>query len=69
MVLSRSNFERGGRHGRCDLSGDRGRGVRRLRPAGHSVEAGVTMIAMLWGAGALVVAVYMVAALLRPERF
>nr|WP_271164007.1 potassium-transporting ATPase subunit F [Brevundimonas intermedia] len=27
------------------------------------------MIAMLWGAGALVVAVYMVAALLRPERF
>ncbi|WP_368731202.1 MULTISPECIES: potassium-transporting ATPase subunit F [Brevundimonas] len=24
---------------------------------------------MLWGAGALVVAVYMVAALLRPERF
>ena len=28
----------------------------------------MTMIAMLWGAGALVVAVYMVAALLRPER-
>ncbi|MRL68501.1 potassium-transporting ATPase subunit F [Brevundimonas sp. SPF441] len=27
------------------------------------------MIAMLWGAGALIVAVYMVAALLRPERF
>jgi len=27
------------------------------------------MIAMVWGAGALVVAVYMVAALLRPERF
>jgi K+-transporting ATPase KdpF subunit len=27
------------------------------------------MIAMLWGAGAVVVAVYMVAALLRPERF
>ncbi|WP_370651894.1 potassium-transporting ATPase subunit F [Brevundimonas sp.] len=24
---------------------------------------------MLWGAGAVVVAVYMVAALLRPERF
>ena len=41
----------------------------RLRPAGHSVETGMTMIAMLWGAGALVVAVYMVAALLRPERF
>ncbi|MFN3879671.1 MAG: potassium-transporting ATPase subunit F [Brevundimonas sp.] len=27
------------------------------------------MIAMLWGAGAVAVAVYMVAALLRPERF
>ncbi|MGQ2991175.1 MAG: potassium-transporting ATPase subunit F [Brevundimonas sp.] len=26
-------------------------------------------IAMLWGAGAVVVVVYMVAALLRPERF
>lgn len=29
----------------------------------------MTMIAMLWGAGAVVVAVYMVAALLRPARF
>jgi K+-transporting ATPase KdpF subunit len=29
----------------------------------------MTMIAILWGAGALAVAVYMVAALLRPERF
>jgi K+-transporting ATPase KdpF subunit len=29
----------------------------------------VTMIATLWGAGAVAVAVYMVAALLRPERF
>ena len=29
----------------------------------------MTMIAMHWGAGAVVVAVYMVAALLRPERF
>ncbi|VXB02846.1 potassium-transporting ATPase subunit F [Brevundimonas sp. G8] len=29
----------------------------------------MTMIAILWGAGAVVVAVYMVAALLRPERF
>jgi K+-transporting ATPase KdpF subunit len=30
----------------------------------------VTMlVAILWGAGAVVVAVYMVAALLRPERF
>ena len=29
----------------------------------------MTMIAMLWGAGAVVVAVYMVPALLRPERF
>ncbi|MFN3778971.1 MAG: potassium-transporting ATPase subunit F [Brevundimonas aurantiaca] len=27
------------------------------------------MIAMLWGTGAVIVAVYMVAALLRPERF
>ncbi|WP_372693084.1 potassium-transporting ATPase subunit F [Brevundimonas sp.] len=27
------------------------------------------MIAILWGAGAVAVAVYMVAALLRPERF
>jgi len=27
------------------------------------------MIAILWGTGAVVVAVYMVAALLRPERF
>jgi len=27
------------------------------------------MIAILWGAGAVVVAVYMVAALVRPERF
>jgi K+-transporting ATPase KdpF subunit len=30
----------------------------------------VTMlVAILWGVGAIVVAVYMVAALLRPERF
>jgi K+-transporting ATPase KdpF subunit len=30
----------------------------------------VTMVVgILWGAGAIVVAVYMVAALLRPERF
>lgn len=29
----------------------------------------MTMIAMLWGAATVVVAVYMVAALLRPERF
>jgi K+-transporting ATPase KdpF subunit len=29
----------------------------------------VTMIGILWGVGAVVVAVYMVAALLRPERF
>jgi hypothetical protein len=27
------------------------------------------MIAILWGAGAVVVAVYMIAALVRPERF
>ncbi|WP_077357265.1 MULTISPECIES: potassium-transporting ATPase subunit F [Brevundimonas] len=27
------------------------------------------LVAILWGAGAVVVAVYMVAALLRPERF
>ncbi|WP_428152660.1 potassium-transporting ATPase subunit F [Brevundimonas sp.] len=27
------------------------------------------MIALLWGAGAVVVAVYMIAALVRPERF
>jgi hypothetical protein len=29
----------------------------------------VTMIALLWGAGAVVVAVYMIVALVRPERF
>ncbi|TAJ63972.1 MAG: potassium-transporting ATPase subunit F [Brevundimonas sp.] len=29
----------------------------------------MTMVAILWGVGAVVVAVYMVAALLRPERF
>ncbi|MBB4081966.1 K+-transporting ATPase KdpF subunit [Brevundimonas lenta] len=29
----------------------------------------MTMIGILWGVGAVVVAVYMVAALLRPERF
>jgi hypothetical protein len=29
----------------------------------------VTMIAILWGVGAVVVAVYMIAALVRPERF
>ncbi|MDY6924410.1 MULTISPECIES: potassium-transporting ATPase subunit F [Brevundimonas] len=27
------------------------------------------LVAILWGVGAVVVAVYMVAALLRPERF
>ncbi|MGV9009226.1 potassium-transporting ATPase subunit F [Brevundimonas sp.] len=27
------------------------------------------LIAILWGVGAVVVAVYMIAALLRPERF
>jgi K+-transporting ATPase KdpF subunit len=29
----------------------------------------VSVITLIWGAGAVVVAVYMVAALLRPERF
>ncbi|HEX8471622.1 MAG TPA: potassium-transporting ATPase subunit F [Brevundimonas sp.] len=29
----------------------------------------MTMIAILWGVGAVVVAVYMIAALVRPERF
>ena len=29
----------------------------------------MTMVALLWGAGAVVVAVYMIAALVRPERF
>ena len=30
---------------------------------------GCDVIALLWGAGAVVVAIYMVAALVRPERF
>nr|WP_303713689.1 potassium-transporting ATPase subunit F [Brevundimonas naejangsanensis] len=29
----------------------------------------MTMIGILWGVGAVVVAAYMIAALLRPERF
>ena len=60
----------GDRHGRCDVSGDRRRRVSRVRRARRSTEAGVTMlVAILWGVGAVAVAVYMIAALLRPERF
>ncbi|RZJ01185.1 MAG: potassium-transporting ATPase subunit F [Brevundimonas sp.] len=60
----------GDRHGRCDVSGDRRRGLPSLRRARRFSEAGVTMlVSILWGVGAVVVAVYMVAALLRPERF
>lgn len=57
------------RHGRSFLSGA-GRGsIRALRRPRRSLAEGVTMIAFLWGAGAVVVAVYMIAALVRPERF
>src|SRR5690606_647264 len=58
------------RHGRCDFSGDRRRGFSGLRRPRCCVEEVVTMVLnVLWGAGALVIAAYMVAALLRPERF
>jgi F subunit of K+-transporting ATPase (Potass_KdpF) len=44
--------------------------LRRPGGAGRRFEAGGSMIvAILWGVGALVVAGYMIAALLRPERF
>lgn len=58
------------RHGRCDLSGDRRRGLSGFRRPRCCVEEVVTMVLnVLWGAGALVIAGYMVAALLRSERF
>lgn len=69
MILSATNLSVRRPYGRRDLSGGRGGGVRRLRRARRSIEAGVTMIGILWGAGAVVVAIYMVVALLRPERF
>lgn len=57
------------RHGRSVFPGVGRWGVSRLRRSRCCIEEGVTMIAMLWGAGAVVVAVYMIAALVRPERF
>lgn len=57
------------RHGRSVFPGVGRRGVSRLRRSRCCIEEGVTMIAILWGAGAVVVAVCMIAALVRPERF
>ena len=60
----------GFRHGRYDFSSDRRGGFPSLRRPRYCVEAVVTMVLnLLWGVGALVIAGYMVAALLRPERF
>ncbi|MBJ7483936.1 potassium-transporting ATPase subunit F [Brevundimonas sp.] len=56
-------------HGRSFVSCARRRGVRRLCRASRRAEEDLTMIAILWGVGAVVVAVYMIAALVRPERF
>lgn len=70
MVKSSLKLSWRHRHGRSDFSGVGRRGVCRLRRSRCCAEAGVTMlVAILWGVGAVVVAVYMVAALLRPERF
>ncbi|HBY44590.1 MAG TPA: hypothetical protein DEH03_13005 [Brevundimonas sp.] len=58
------------RHGRSDFRGDRRWSLRGLRRPRHCVEEVVTVwLNVLWGVGALVIAGYMVAALLRPERF
>ncbi|WP_442879560.1 potassium-transporting ATPase subunit F [Brevundimonas sp.] len=58
------------RHGRSDLSGDRRRGFSSLCRACRCIKEDVSMwLNILWGAGALVIAAYMLAALLRPERF
>jgi K+-transporting ATPase KdpF subunit len=52
------------------LSSYRRRGVRRLRRVSSAPAAGLTMlVGALWAIGALGVAIYMVAALLRPDRF
>ncbi len=57
-------------NGRSDFSGAGGRAVFGFRRLRHGVEARLTMlVSVLWGAGAIVVAVYMVAALLRPDKF
>ncbi|QTC89839.1 potassium-transporting ATPase subunit F [Brevundimonas goettingensis] len=56
-------------NGRSVVSRVGRRGVCRLRRSRPCPEEDRLMIAILWGAGAVVVAVYMVAALLRPERF
>jgi hypothetical protein len=55
---------------RSDLSGAGRRGVCALRRPRRCIEEDVTMIvSILWGVGAVAVAAYMVAALVRPERF
>ncbi|RZJ96535.1 MAG: potassium-transporting ATPase subunit F [Brevundimonas sp.] len=55
---------------RSDLSGVGRRSIPALRRPRRCIEEDVTMIvSILWGVGAVVVAGYMVAALVRPERF
>src|SRR5579859_1724132 len=58
------------RHAGSRFRGGRCRPVRGLRPLRRAAEARVTMlVVVLYVAGAVVVTVYMLAALLRPDKF
>jgi hypothetical protein len=55
---------------RRDLPGCRGRGAPDLRRLCGALEARLTMLMiLLYAAGAVAIAVYMIAALIRPEKF
>jgi hypothetical protein len=57
-------------YARLDLHCRGRRRPRRIRPLCRRIEKGLTMIVQLiYGAAALVVAAFMVAALLRPDKF
>lgn len=55
---------------RSDLPGGRSRRAPALRGLRRPAQAGLTVLMLLlYGAGGVAIAVYMVAALLRPEKF
>jgi hypothetical protein len=61
--------QRSFRHG-LGLYGGRGRALRDVRPVRGSAEARLTLlITLLYVAGAVGVSVYMLVALLRPDKF
>jgi hypothetical protein len=58
-----------GRHARSHLPRARHRGFRAFRALRRGPEAHLMLADLIWGAGAILIAGYMLFALLRPEKF